>query len=626
MALKSLREGASSGFLKIILMGFMTLAVGGLVMTDVGGFFRGGVPATDVAKAGDQTISATSFDRLARQEAQNYGLTPQQAFQFGLINQTLARQIRASILHQEARSLGIWVGNDYIAQKIKEMVLPYAADHPEDISPQDLFEQTLRAQGTTEAAFIARLEHEFSAQTLLSALEAATPELSQRLLEDLYSARNETRDFEIRAFKHSDMRVDAEPTDDALQAVYEQTKEAYTIPESRDITILTLNLEAAIEGVSVSEEEILQTYDDNPDLFTVPEKRRLIQTIVSTQEQAQDIYNAVLAGSELQQGSLDITGNDSHFVPETSFEEDGMIEALRVPVFDAGGNTVLEPVKTTLGWHVIELVGIDSEYLEPLENVRENIETELLEQKKEDAFFDMIAAFDDMILDEEDFNVIQSALPSKTQSYSDLTAQTGLDDFSEKDRTKLRTQIFSLDEGGQSQVLEIENGDVIAIRVDAVTPRSFKPLDDVKENVRTDWIANEQRRLNREAALEALKAIQGNETTFNQIGGERIVFSEAPLNEDIEVIPFAALQNIFQTAIGTYSIVNTGDGFGIVHITGQDFPDAKDEDLSGLRTEILSQTRQDNVGLYLESKRGKYNPKINQPLLERMYGANSENF
>jgi peptidyl-prolyl cis-trans isomerase D len=61
MAMQALRDGAGTGFLKIILMGLLVMAVGGLVFTDVGGFFRGGVGNNDVARVGDTKIGVVEF-------------------------------------------------------------------------------------------------------------------------------------------------------------------------------------------------------------------------------------------------------------------------------------------------------------------------------------------------------------------------------------------------------------------------------------------------------------------------------------------------------------------------------------------------------------------------------------
>ena len=66
MVMKTLRQGASHGVSKFLLFGLLMVAVGGLVLMDVGGFFRGGVSNSDVARVGREKISAQSFDRTVR--------------------------------------------------------------------------------------------------------------------------------------------------------------------------------------------------------------------------------------------------------------------------------------------------------------------------------------------------------------------------------------------------------------------------------------------------------------------------------------------------------------------------------------------------------------------------------
>ena len=111
MVMKSLRDGASGGVTKFILMGFMALAVGGLVLTDVGGFFRGGVGGSDVARVGDQAISIQQFDSTLRRTLQPIGMSTQDAYQFGYVQQVLSGEIRSALLQQAAKSYGVQVSD-----------------------------------------------------------------------------------------------------------------------------------------------------------------------------------------------------------------------------------------------------------------------------------------------------------------------------------------------------------------------------------------------------------------------------------------------------------------------------------------------------------------------------------
>ena len=55
--LGSMVDGAKNGILKYVILFFIVLAGGGLVLTDVGGFFTGSAPADSVASVGGEKIT-----------------------------------------------------------------------------------------------------------------------------------------------------------------------------------------------------------------------------------------------------------------------------------------------------------------------------------------------------------------------------------------------------------------------------------------------------------------------------------------------------------------------------------------------------------------------------------------
>ena len=57
MMLQKMRGGAGGTVVKSVLLGFLFMAVAGLVMTDVQGFFRGGLRMDTVAKGGGIRVS-----------------------------------------------------------------------------------------------------------------------------------------------------------------------------------------------------------------------------------------------------------------------------------------------------------------------------------------------------------------------------------------------------------------------------------------------------------------------------------------------------------------------------------------------------------------------------------------
>ena len=126
MVMKALRDGAKGGVSKFILFGFLVLATGGLVLMDVGGFFRGGVSGSDVARVGDHVIKAQTFDSNLRRTVSRLGMSTQEAYKLGYVGQILSTEVRGLLVAQAASDLGVSIPDSMVAKQVSDLVTPLA--------------------------------------------------------------------------------------------------------------------------------------------------------------------------------------------------------------------------------------------------------------------------------------------------------------------------------------------------------------------------------------------------------------------------------------------------------------------------------------------------------------------
>jgi hypothetical protein len=119
--LRNMRKGLFSGLFLILLV----LGAAGLVLTDAGGFFKGGIRTTDVAKVGSKTINSRPFDNKLRRLTAMQGVEPETAYELGLVHQVLFRELRNLLMLQGVNDLGIAVSNEQITSYINAIVEPY---------------------------------------------------------------------------------------------------------------------------------------------------------------------------------------------------------------------------------------------------------------------------------------------------------------------------------------------------------------------------------------------------------------------------------------------------------------------------------------------------------------------
>jgi foldase protein PrsA len=155
--------------------------------------------------------------------------------------------------------------------------------------------------------------------------------------------------------------------------------------------IISKLYDSVVKDVTVTDDEINKYYQENLyDYTTQPDTMNVSHILVKTEDEAlkiKDEYNAGKSFEELakqygtdgtkDKGGLlgDLTYNDQN-IDKTFFEY-----AKLVPE-----GMVSQPVHTQFGWHLIK-VNKRTEYpVKPLTEVKEDVKTKLLDQKKSDKY------------------------------------------------------------------------------------------------------------------------------------------------------------------------------------------------------------------------------------------------
>ena len=366
--MKALRDGASGGITKIFLFGFMVAAVGGLVFMDVGGVFRGGISKTEVIKVGDDTVKIATFDRNLRRALSRVGMSPQDAYKLGYVQQVIGTEVRTRLLDNAARDHDIKVSDKAVAEQVAKLIAPLAKNNKQD--PKDVLFQILRMQGMSEKEFSQNIAMDMGNSLMLKAIQGGFTDISDDILKDLFSYANETRDIEYIAFLDKDIEKPQAPSEEELQQLYDATKKNYAIPERRKIQLITIDTSKLEKSLTISDEEIKNTYENNIEQYTTPENWKLDQALVTTKEQADKIYEETKKGKDLKKAVEKVTSNTSSYMETQEIPENGLLPEIKDAVIAAETSTVLEPIKSPLGWHIVHIQAINKEHIKPLPEVK----------------------------------------------------------------------------------------------------------------------------------------------------------------------------------------------------------------------------------------------------------------
>lgn len=148
--------------------------------------------------------------------------------------------------------------------------------------------------------------------------------------------------------------------------------------------------EQVTSDVKVSDEEIKRYYEENKEMFNEPGGIRIFHILVDSKEEAEDIIDRLSKGEDFSElarkyskcpskekgGDLGIVNENTNFVP--AFKE----AALKLNP----GEIAREPVKTEFGYHIIKAGEKKASKAASLEDVKEEIRYQLLEEAKNKVF------------------------------------------------------------------------------------------------------------------------------------------------------------------------------------------------------------------------------------------------
>lgn len=633
-----LRSGTRNGLLKYFIFGLVGLSVGGLALMDVRGVLGGskGVSGSDVIRAGDETLDIYSFDRTVRRSLAQYRISPEQAYTLGLIDEILSNQVRLYMLSQEAHNKGLGLDKERLALRVAEVVQPNAQSGQ---SMQDALEVLLQRQGMSEDEFVQIMKREVTSGFLMQAMRAGFSPDNDILAEEFLKFQNQTRDIDAIFFADKDVKGIKPATDAQLERLYESVKQVhYKIPEYRIIKMAAFNSDKLDIKVEVTTAEVRQAYEDHKDHFMIGEQVVLTQALVDTSELAQSIYDEVQNGKNLKEAVIVVTGSDEVYYESRNFEVSSMLPVMLEVIAGLKENDIEVPVQTMLGHHVIRLdKRIESQH-RPFEEVKEEINKELLLEKRNEEIYEISQDLDESLdsgvsfenlVKVEDYPLEISSFGPFDETGLNKDKKDGLAAIDDEDREDVRTLSFELVEGEASLLQELPSGALVAFTLKTVEPENFKSFADVKNELAEQYISDQKHAQNREQIAKYLAEIGTGGSTFEGLSREHKKdvksFESVGISGDMPVPLMLDMRaTIFQTPIGDYEMLELEDQFALIKISGFDIPDiTKDENvqetLQNIAQTIDKELEDDAFLMYLRELADREQPKVNKKLLEQTY-------
>jgi peptidyl-prolyl cis-trans isomerase D len=435
-----------------------------------------------------------------------------------LREQVLGQLIEETALRQYTQSQYYRIGDDELNRIIRGMDV----FHDDGQFSTEIYQAQLRSLGYSPLGFEEELRRNGSMEQLQGGILAtafATPVLEKQFT----SLKNQSR--KIRTLSYRVDRTTIQPSDDEIEQHYLAHTDRYRTAETVKIDFIELSLEGIKQGIEVSEDDVRARYRENKGAYTSDEIREASHILIKVAGD-EDADSALAKITEVRER---IVNGESFADLASELSEDpgsageggslGEIErGIMVPTFEAAlfsmdVDQLSQPVKTPFGWHLIKLHSISGGETQSFETVKSSLEDEIRTQLAEAQIYDLVENVANLAYEQSDSLLAaaeQLDLTVQTSDWFDRLSGSGI-----AAEQKVRQMAFSaevLQQGLNSEAIELDNERVVFIRLNQLMPAAVKPLDQVQDSIKSELITTRAREQSSKSGIAALEDLRAGKT------------------------------------------------------------------------------------------------------------------
>ena len=600
-------KGSTSKTVIWVLMALLIFGLGGFGITNFSGNLR------SIGSVGDEEISVARYVSAMQEEIRAFeaqtgqSLTFAKAREMQLDQIALAKLIAFTSMDDEAAKLGISVGDENLRDQMLEIDAFKGLDGSFD---REAYKFYLDRTGRSEGEFEGELRNELSRGLLQAGVLSGLRE-GDTYAETLVKFLAERRDFTWAVLGEADLAAPLPaPTEDQLVAYHQENADRFTLPERKQITYVWLTPEMIIDQVEVDEDALKELYDSRSDEFNQPE-RRLVERLAFADEAAAEAAKIAIEGGDksfddiVSERGLELSDVDLGDVRQSELGEAGPA------VFGATPGAVVGPFTSDLGPALFRMNGILAAHKMSFDEARQDLREELaierarrqIDTMRDDiddllaggASLEEVAAETEMQLGHVDWTRDASDGAAGYAAFQEEAAKISADDF---------PAVIALDDGG-----------LVAMRLDEVLAPELEPLDAVRDEVIAAWTENEVA-AQLQAQAEAKVPEIGADTDMAALGLTATQETDMTRGSFLPGATPALLPAVFEMTPGAVRVLPAPGGALIVRLDAINPPDTESEDVAGMLGALKAQARagqsQDLLQYYINDVQSRVGLSLDQ--------------
>ena len=417
----------------------------------------------------------------------------------------------------------------------------------------------------------------------------------------------QTRDF-------ATVNIKADPA--AVKAYYDQHAKEFMTPDQVVIDYLELKKSSFFDQVSVKDDELHAAYEK--ETANLAEQRRAAHILIEvndkvTEAQAkakiEDIQARLAKGEKFEALAKEFSqdpgsannGGDLGFAGPGVYDPD-----FETALYGLKQDQVSAPVRTTFGWHLIKLLGVEAPEVPSFASLKDKLTRELKAQQVEQRFVEATKQLEDAAFEASDLAQPASDLKLTVHTSAPFGREGGEGVAANR---AVVTAAFSpevLDEGANSSAIELDPETIIVLRAKEHLKPAQLPLENVAAAIRTQMTKERASAAAKAHADELIASLRDGKTALDQpVDGQAWKVTEAATRGQDSIDP-AVLQALFRMPKPvakdkpTFTTVTLRDGsLVIVRLNGVNEAAAPtDEEKAQYRRFLASRIGQQDFAAY----------------------------
>jgi len=489
--------------------------------------FLGGDP--EVARVGDYAITqntlAVEIQRERRRILAQMGpdfdassIDPLQLSEY-VTQQLVNRQI----LYQTASGLGVEIPPEVV----NESLIASEAYQVDGQFNEAVYRQTLQMMGYNPVDFLSEYTAALSSDKVRDAITDSTAMTDWELAE-IVRVVNQRRDFAYLNLAVEAYLDEVEVTEEDVEIRYEEEAAVFMTELTVDASFISLSVDELVDApsIEVTEDEILSLYEEERSASLSDERRASSHILIQVNEERTDAMAEELitqVAIRLRQGEAfeDLAREVSE--DPGSAKQGGKLDIAGKGIFDAEFEQTLwdltdhgevsEPIRSQFGYHIIRLDGIEQKDYPDLESQRETLAQKVKRSKAAELFAETARRLEDGAYDEQNALIAtaesEGLMLNRAEGISESQPGEGV-----LGHTSVVNALFSDDvlSGNNSGGIVLGEEQIVFVRVDEQYPPELKPLESVRDDIQASLAREKARLLIDEYKTQAMARLEAGES------------------------------------------------------------------------------------------------------------------